>query len=169
MITLINGRGQMGENLKKRLSETSVESEKQVYIYHTWNFEDKTKATQLEEFNKFSSFVDKNYEQKIIFISTSSENRTHYVYYKQMSEAYLINKSKCSISLRFPILIGKKGILTKLKNKEVKPFGVIELMPMSEAIDHIIDKINYTGSTKSFSFAGEYVKATTVQKLLNYK
>ena len=168
MIKLINGRGQMGEAIKERLSEVPQIKES-VYIYHTWNFENKSKYIQLIEFNKLLSFVDKYYKHKIIFISTTAEGDTHYTHYKQKAEAYLINKCERAIILKFPPLIGKKGILTKLKKKEVEPIGIIDLIPMDDAVDSILEKIKYRGLTRSFSFKGEMIKATTVQKLLNYE
>ena len=148
MITLVNGRGQMGEKLKEYLLKSPINTEKETYIYHTWNVENKSEEAQVEEFNKFKSFVDKNYKHKIVFVSTSSEKDTAYVYYKQISEAYLINKAECSIILRFPLLIGRRGTLSKLKNKEANAFGLMELIPINEAVEFIIDKINYSGSIK---------------------
>ena len=35
MITLLNGRGQLGDSLKKEIENQNTE--KQVFIYHTWN------------------------------------------------------------------------------------------------------------------------------------
>ena len=47
MIKLINGRGQLGSFLKQ-LENISID--KEIYIYHTWNIEDKSKNTQKKEF-----------------------------------------------------------------------------------------------------------------------
>ena len=51
-IKLINGRGQLGEELKKRL--IFVQNAKQkVFIYHTWHTENKEKDIQKQEYEKF--------------------------------------------------------------------------------------------------------------------
>ena len=48
MITLLNGKGQLGEQLKKDISNIKNVESYDAYIYHTWNVLDKTKPTQVE-------------------------------------------------------------------------------------------------------------------------
>jgi len=79
---LIDGKGQLGEELKKR------KCRKQVLIYHTWNFVDKGEATQWHEYMKFRKFVRLNRKKKIIFISTKCLEDTPYTRYKTKAEAY---------------------------------------------------------------------------------
>tara|TARA_R100000008_G_scaffold64178_1_gene41290 strand:- start:416 stop:922 length:507 start_codon:yes stop_codon:yes gene_type:complete len=166
MITLINGRGQLGEALKEQIKE--CETEKNVFIYHTWNVWDKKKDSQKKEFNKFKAFVDKNRNNgRIIFISTYSENDNHYVHYKQKSESYLLLNCEDCLVLRLPSLIGKKGIFQRLKNKECNPYGMIEIMTLHTASKKIMEFINYDGLGKSFTIVGEKISVTTLNELIH--
>ena len=108
MIHLINGRGQLGEQLKQVLINHQTSEE--VYIYHTWNVQDKAEMPQQEEYKKLQSFVDTHCNQKIIFISTKSEKETWYTHYKQLAEAYVLLHCKQSIIVRLPTIVGK-GII----------------------------------------------------------
>jgi len=175
MIKLVNGRGQLGKALSKELEQTNYTlfrepgygDSEDVSIYHTWNVKDKSESTQSFELKKFIKFVDKSSsDQKIIFISTSSQKESWYVHYKQVAEAYLLTNHSNSLILRFPLFIGH-GTLTQLKNKEIRPFGIMELMPIEVASTHIIEKINYEGVVKTFSFSGERLIAETAQCLLS--
>ena len=61
MITLVNGRGQLGEHLRRKIN--NVKTKDMVYIYHTWNVWDKSLNSQKKEYEKFCDFV-KEYKLK---------------------------------------------------------------------------------------------------------
>ena len=52
MIHLVNGRGQLGCELQKLLLDAVSEN---IYIYHTWNIDDKSKEVQEKEYDKIMS------------------------------------------------------------------------------------------------------------------
>ena len=168
MITLLNGRGQLGTAISKRLKEIEYVYSPEVLIYHTWNIEDKQKHLQELELEKFKPIVDTNTDKKIIFISTSSQRESWYTHYKQLAESYLLQKCENGFSLRFPTLIGK-GVLEDLKTDTSDPYGDIELMSIEDAAVHTINKINYSGIIKSFTFQGLSIPADMVQKLLKFE
>ena len=117
MITLLNGKGQLGATLEQHIAD--FETKKNILIYHTWNVWDKNVDPQKKEYDKFKTFVDDNKDKgRIIYISTYSGANNYYVHYKQKSEAYLITKCEDCLIIRLPNLIGNKGIFNKLKNKE---------------------------------------------------
>ena len=163
MIKLLNGRGQLGEAISSKLKALSRDED--IFIYHTWNVEDKSEVIQRQELEKFVQFIDANMNERIIFTSTYSQQEDWYVHYKQLSEAYLLNNCKNGLVLRFPTLIGK-GILPKLKNQQLTPHGTMELMSIDMAADHVIKKISYNGLVRSFYFAGEKILAKTAHQLL---
>ena len=165
MITLMNGRGQLGTELTKQLNAIQLIYPHNVMIYHTWNIENKEKHLQELELEKFKSFVDAHKEEKIIFISTASEKESWYVQNKQLAESYLLQNCKHGFVLRLPTLIGKGAVLN-LKNGTAKPYGEIELMSIEYAATQIIEKINYNGLVKIFTLKGEVIKANTVNHLL---
>ena len=67
-----------------------------------------------------SEFIYINFNNvKIIFISTKSEKDSWYVYYKQMSESYLLQNSKDCLILRFPTIVGSKGTILLLKQTSI--------------------------------------------------
>jgi len=169
-VILVNGRGQLGTALKNALPSFQNEIEEKVYVYHTWNIEEKSEEKQKIEYEKFLNFistVDK--KSKIIFISTTkSETQSWYVFYKQLAEAFLLVTHPNCVILKFPTLIGK-GILQKLKYNLVDPFGVMELLTIEDASNHVIEKIRYDGVVKQFFFEGEKIKAFTVQRILQIK
>ena len=166
MITLLNGRGQLGDSLKKEIENQNTE--KQVFIYHTWNVWDKKSDLQVQEYKKFKEFVDENKNSgRMIFISTYSENDNYYVYYKQKSEAYLLMNWEDSIVLRLPSLIGSKGIFKRLKNRECSPYGVIQIMSLEKASKKILEFVDYKGLSRVFTITGEDIKADTLSELLH--
>ena len=121
MIVLANGRGQLGEALKKRLNDFKPLD--LIYIYHTWNVWEKDNQSQKNEYDKFCNFVNKNKKKgKIVFISTYSTGDNDYVFYKQKAEAFLILNCDNCLVLRLPHLIGNKGIFKKLKMKTAEPY-----------------------------------------------
>ena len=164
MINLVNGKGQLGETLRRLLEQ--IESEKNVHIYHTWNPWTRDIETQKIEYDKFVEFVDLNKEDRIVFISTCSQVENNYVSFKQLAEAYLLINCVDSLSIRLPNLIGPKGILKKLKNGAAKPYGKIELMTIDAAAKEIIQLLNYDGPVRNISLKGEEISAIIINEIL---
>jgi len=166
VIKLLNGNGQLGSILSQKIK--SIDFDKDILIYHTWNVWDRGQKEQELEYFKFKNFVDENKNKsKIVFISTSSDNNNYYVHYKQKSEAYLILNADDCLVIKFPNLIGKKGIFQRLKNKTAEPYGVIDVLSLEEAADKIIDLLNYEGLVKSFAISGEKIRASTLNKIIH--
>jgi hypothetical protein len=164
MIRLVNGRGQLGERLKEVLH--SVEDiENDIYVYHTWNWLSKDYETQKNEYLKFERFIEKHINDRVVLISTISENDNYYVYFKQMAEAHLLKLCKNSLVLRLPNLIGSKGILKLLKDGVVEPYGVIELLSIEKAAQEVINHLQYDGLSKIISIKGEKVPAELISKI----
>lgn len=166
MITLVNGRGQLGEHLRRKIN--NVKTKDMVYIYHTWNVWDKSLNSQKKEYEKFCDFV-KEYKLKgkIIFVSTYSSSDNHYVFYKQKAEAFLLLNCENSLTIRLPNLIGSKGIFNKLKTKTVDPYGQLEIMKLEEAASKIIEFSFYKGLCRSFTFRGQQISATTLNEIIH--
>lgn len=163
MIKLINGNGQIGDILKKKMHLVNVH--KYTYIYHTWNIEDKSEETQRKEYKKFINFVNKYKHNRIIFISTTSQKESEYVKYKQISESFLIENCKDCVVLKFPTLIGK-GVFYDFKNGTKQPHAEMEIMSLEQAVDKILEKINYSGLLKSFCFKGHTIDANLVYEMV---
>jgi hypothetical protein len=166
MISLLNGKGQLGSILQEQIK--NFETTKDVFIYHTWNVWDKNPKPQKKEYDKFKKFVDENKQKgRIIFISTYSEGNNHYVHYKQKSEAHLISSCNDCLIIRLPNLIGNKGIFNRLKNKECEPYGEIEIMSLETAARSILELVNYDGLAKSFTVKGEIISVVTLNKIIH--
>jgi len=163
MIKLVNGRGQLGSVLLGKLQNAEIQED--LFVYHTWNIEDKSYATQKKEYNKFKSFVLENGNKKIIFISTNSQKETAYVKYKHMSESFLIQNCDNCLILRFPTLIGK-GIFYDFKSDNKMPQGEMKIMSVQEACEAIINNLEYDGYIKIKSFEGHKIKAEVVYELV---
>ena len=164
MIKLINGRGQVGCFLYEKID--SLFSKEEVFIYHTWNIENKSEKSQKLEYKKFMDFVKENKNKRIIFISTTSQKESPYVKYKQMSESYLLQNNENSLVLRFPTLIGK-GVFCGFKNDEKQPYGEMNIATIKQACDFIIQNINYNGFSKTRSLDGHKIQAELVYELVN--
>tara|TARA_R100000388_G_C7181140_1_gene128694 strand:- start:192 stop:695 length:504 start_codon:yes stop_codon:yes gene_type:complete len=164
-IQLANGRGQLGNLLKQKIID--INCKQKTHIYHTWNIDNKSKSTQLIEYTKFKNFVDNNVNDRILFISTKSEKNCWYVFYKQLSESYLIQNCKSCLILRYPTIVGTKGTLQLLKYKKIKPYGIMELMSLNDVCESIINNLDYTGNSKILSFEGEKISANLVCEILN--
>jgi len=162
-VVLKNGKGQMGDILSKKIHLINVD--RYVYLYHTWNIEDKSQESQIVEYEKFKSFVNKYKYNRIIFISTTSQKESEYVKYKQMSESFLIENCKDCMILKFPTLIGK-GVFYDFKNGAKEPEGDMEIMSLKEAVEKILEKINYSGILKSFYFKGHKIDADLVYEMV---
>ena len=163
MIKLINGRGQLGEALKNKIANVKVNED--IYIYHTWNIDDKSKQTQEKEYQKFIHFVKKNTNKKIVFISTSLQKDNWYTYFKQLAEAFLLMNNKNPVIIRFPSLIGK-GIYSAFKKSNLSPYGSIQLMSIKEAVNIILEKSLRNDKIKNHHISGETVSAKNIQQLI---
>jgi len=163
-IILKNGRGQLGSLLKNKIS--NYDCEQDIYVYHTWNIDDKSEKTQEREYQKFIKFVDNN-KHRVVFISTKSEKQSWYVYYKQLAEAYLIQNCDDCLVLRFPTIVGSKGTLQLLKYKKIKPYGIMELISIDNVIEHIFDNLKYNKNSKILSFEGQKITAKLVCEILD--
>jgi hypothetical protein len=166
MIKLLNGRGQLGNALSEKIKGIKLSGTKDVYIYHTWNIDDKSKPAQQRCLEELMSFVSRNLKEKIIFVSTTSDKESHYVRYKQLAEAYLLNHCTNALVIRLPMIIGK-GAVKNLKENKIQPYGIMELMSLDKACDNIARCVYYNGLRKCISFDGEKIYATTVQKILS--
>tara|TARA_R110000744_G_scaffold53912_3_gene114803 strand:- start:263 stop:763 length:501 start_codon:yes stop_codon:yes gene_type:complete len=164
MITLINGRGQLGDKLLQAIEGDNTE--KDVRIYHTWNIDDKSKSIQKREYEKFVNFLKREPEDnKIVFISTNSQKDSWYVYYKHLSEAFLLtNREKCVI-IRLPTLIGK-GVFPLLKSGELQPEDFFNLISIDKAVKIILEKTKNNNIVKSFHVIGETISAESVKNIL---
>ena len=168
MVKLINGNGQLGEKLQPL---TQFPALTDTFIYHTWKVTYNTDSdlseehVQKNEYDKLVKFSKSNPSAKIIFISTNSQRSSYYTFYKEQAESYLLTNHNSCIILKFPTFIGK-GILHKLKSKEIKPYGVIELITLDKVVEIVKEYINYNGLKRVFTINGEKMEATTVLEIL---
>jgi len=169
MVKLINGRGQLGDKLQSLVQFETIED---VTIYHTWKVPHlydlkpgEEESIQKNEYLKLVEFSKNNPNTKIIFISTNSNRPTIYTYYKELAEAYLLLNHKSCVVLKFPVFIGK-GVLSKLKSGELKPYGVTEVITLDKVIDSIKEYISYNGLKRVFTIEGEKIEAKTIVEIL---
>lgn len=166
-IILCNGRGQLGSALSKLNLKTNTTDN--VYIYHTWNFLDKTYETQLDCYRAFVEFVEKHKKSEIVFISTYSKQNNPYTYYKQLAEAHLLTKVASSKIIKLPTLLGT-GICMDLKHKKKQPYGLLELITPENAASEIIRYTNLPPNhNRVFRIKGERVSAELATQLLTFK
>lgn len=161
MVILKNGRGQLGEALAK----ANLQSEREVYIYHTWEVNDKSISAQQESLNKFKRFVDEHRLKRIIFVSTTSENETQYVLAKHLAESYLILTAFDSYVLRLPMFVGPR-VISNFKDDSKKPYGTMELIHTRDAVEKIKELINYDGVKKFHTLQGEKISAQLIYDLV---
>ena len=174
VVRLLNGRGQLGDKLNKKFNNTIISED--ISVYHTWKvpwlsdtaeFEE----TQRNEYLKLVEFSKNNPQTKLIFVSTNSTRGTHYTHYKELAEAYLLSNHKYSIILKFPLFIGK-GVIEKIKNKEIKPYGIMEVVTLDKVVETIDKHVsyftlpNYKGLKRVFTIEGEKIQAETVAEIL---
>lgn len=171
MIQLINGRGQLGTELRYQLDKTNNFIYQNATIYHTWNFLDKSEEIQKKEFEKFKKFLNNKKNNPLIFISTYSQQNNPYTYYKQLSEAYLINNNSNGYVMRLPILIGK-GICQKLKDDEAKPEGQMELISIEKATKNVLSELEKilegTQRVRNIRIYGQIVPAELAYDLIQF-
>jgi len=163
MIHLVNGRGQLGQQLKKYVGGRQTNEE--VYVYHTWSVQNKTEEEQKKEYKKLQSFVDEHSAQKIIFVSTKSQRETWYTRYKQLAEAYVLLHCKDSLVIRFPTFVGN-GIIEKFQKGEATPYGEMELITVDTAARAVIESCFYDGIRRSFTIDGDRIPAELVYNLV---
>lgn len=171
VVTLLNGRGQLGNKLYQKLQHyIGAPHLADIAIYHTWKvpwlsdtaeFEE----TQHNEYLKLVEFSKNNPKTKIIFVSTNSARGTHYTYFKEQAEAYLLSNHKSSIILKFPLFIGK-GVIERIKNKEIEPYGTMEIITLDKVAETIEEYLNYEGLKRVFTIEGEKIQAKTVAEIL---
>lgn len=134
MIRLIDGRGQIGKELKECNEFVDLDA----VIYHSWNFVDKTESVQKKCFDKFVEYVDNNKHERIAFISTYTTTWTPYLKYKLKAELYLLESVECSKVFRLPCLLGK-GVCQGFKDGSMEPDSKdMEIMTISQAVRAII-------------------------------
>ena len=164
MLTLVNGRGRLGNALRGKLGPYKTQEE--IYIYHTWQVQDKSKKVQANEFEKLKTFVDQHKEQKIIFVSTTSINETHYVFYKQMAESYILLNNLKSFVIKLPLIISDNSIFTNFKNKNVLAYGTMEFVDLDDAANEVLSMINYTGLNRIKIVQGNKIKAKYIKEIV---
>ena len=161
MVILKNGRGQLGDELIK----ANLQCNQDVYIYHTWEVNDKHPNAQYESLKRFKYFVDEHQSSRIIFISTTSENETQYVLSKHMAEAYLINKTSNGFVLRVPMFIGPR-VISNFKDDSKKPYGTMELIHTRDVVEKIKELLNYDGVKRFHTLHGEKISAQLIYDLV---
>ena len=135
---LVNGRGQLGEELKKYEDMLGA-----LTMYHTWNFLDKTETTQWECFWELRAYVKNiaNIKQPFVFISTYTNTYTPYLKYKMLAECHLLDYFDKCIVFRLPNLLGR-GLCENFKTGKLKPDdGSVELITIQDAVKKMIDKL----------------------------
>lgn len=164
---LLNGRGQVGEALKNKLNSiTDIYYD--VEVYHTWNFTDKSEATQIIELNKYRDFLEKTHkpDNKVVFISTKSDDINYYTAYKHKAEKLTENLKRYSI-IRPPILVGK-GITQKLLNNlELKENKRIPIGTIDDLITQILHEATEDRNTIVES-PHEYISIKLYKELVLY-
>lgn len=165
MIQLINGKGQLGSALQEIIEKERISPKEKIYIYHTWNIEDKSEETQKQCYLKFQDFVRENLAQPIIFVSTYSQTDNYYNYYKQLSEAYLLSNTSLSKVIRLPTLIGK-GICQKFRDGITNAYGEMELMSVEEAAREILKFSLSNSIIRNFRVYGKIVSADLAKRLI---
>ena len=160
MVKLIDGKGQLGEALKK------AEIKSDWTIYHTWNFIDKEdEEIQRKCFLDFIDYVVKHPNQKICFISTSSINsNTSYKKYKRLAEIYLQGFSEHKI-IRFCGIIGK-GVCQDFRENKIKPYREMKLISLKKAIELIISFLQ--SEDKDRTIYGYEIPADIVNELIQF-
>jgi hypothetical protein len=159
---LINGRGQIGS-----LFNSSEFDNIEDTLYHTWNFIDKTEETQKRLYHDFKAYVDGHPGEKIIFISTKSEDFNEYTKYKKLSEDYLSSVRSNYLIIRVPNIIGK-GICERFRSLEkIQAYGKIELITLAEVFIGISQYIK-EGRIGLLDIEGEIVSAHTVMSLIQF-
>lgn len=164
MITLINGRGQLGNSLQ-RFVENEMSTSENFFIYHTWNILDKSEELQKKCFDNFREFVDQNLNERIFFISTYSQTDNPYNHYKHLAEEYLRKNNPNGKSIRLPTLIGKGTCEGFLRGSNT-PYGQMELLSVDDAATKIMEIIHSSEPYGLFRVYGDVISARLVNSLI---
>jgi len=169
MINLLNGRGQIGNELSRQITDYPHLNWN---IYHTWNFINKERDIQEIELNKFKDYINNcSKNDKIVYISTSVINYNWYYHYKLLAELYLLENFPNGYIIKLPNLLGK-GICTKFRDMEnIKPFGIIEILNISDACKEIIKTLQIFDNDPQYkihTINGEKITATMLLSLIQF-
>jgi len=163
MIELINGRGQLGSVLKRKVEGFS---DLDCVIYHTWNIDDKSEITQLKEYEKFKDFVNSRHEERIVFISTVHAEADSYLKYKMLSEIYLWDICDKGKVIRLPAYVGKGKLYEKCR-KGIKPIGGwIHLSTLDHVSDLLLNSL--FNDSRLEIIDGDNIDVDTVYELIQY-
>lgn len=166
---LLNGRGQLGEALKKELHLQQIDKPN-ICIYHTWNFMDKSEETQKNELAKLEDYVNNRHkkEDKLVFISTMSSDCNPYVIAKEEAE-YLVDKTLPNfLVVRLPNLIGK-GLFNRIKEQDITRYSdCIKFMSVRNAAKFVIESALST-SDNPYVWPEDGSKASTSDLLAIYE
>ncbi len=153
-MTLVNGRGQLGE----ALSRLSVLAD--VLVYHTWNVTDKDEQAQRVAYEKFMHFRANN-SGRLVLISTSSDKENAYVNYKRKAEAFADGV------VRLPGLIGN-GICQRFRDDvATEAYGIIDLISIEDAAEAIAAYVR-SDRVDVFTVHGIKVPAEMVKTLIRF-
>lgn len=168
---LLNGKGLLGEQLKKDINTTELK-DSSVHIYHTWNVVDKSENTQKKEYIKYKNYLDDFRCGKIFFISSVVEKPTWYTYYKHLAEADTILKN-FGFVIRIPQIAAdsdyRKGTFYKLKRQEIQPYGEMFLTTLEQASSNILKiiiKCKQSNLCRFFTTEGSWVNANLATELM---
>ena len=156
---LIDGMGQLGEELKKR------KCRKHVLVYHTWNFLDKSLKVQRAEYNKFKRFVNDNKNKRIVLISTNCSDDNYYTEYKRKASDYLFSNCKKPTVVFLPNIIGK-GICQKFRDEDVEPLGYISFITLESAVNEIMMAIE--NDCNSYVVERDWIPAKIAKELIKF-
>jgi hypothetical protein len=152
---LINGRGQLGEALSK------LDIPGKGYIYHTWNHMDKDERVQMGCYENFREFVRRHCTDRVVLISTTTQNQSPYLRFKQMAER------KADTVIRLPTLVGK-GTCERFRDGSANAYGEMELLTVDEAaiaIKHILERRD---NLLSYDVKGHKVDAGLAKALIQF-
>lgn len=157
---LINGKGQLGEALKK------ADIKGDWTIYHTWDFENKKDLEiQRDCYRKFVKYVDTHPKEKIVFISTLSQGESFYTRFKRLAEVYLRANGEGKI-IRICSIIGK-GTYQGFRENKLEASGDMEIVTLSYVIEKIIRILNNTEYTdREYEIHGDRIPAHIVKELI---
>jgi hypothetical protein len=155
---LINGKGQLGEALKK------ADIKGDWTIYHTWDFENKKDLEiQRDCYRKFVKYVDTHPKEKIVFISTLSQEDTFYSRFKRLAEIYLKANGTNSKIIRICSIIGK-GTYQGFRENKLEASGDMEVVTLSYVIEKIMQLLE--SSYTEHEIHGDRIPAKIVKELI---
>jgi predicted secreted acid phosphatase len=170
MIHLIDGMGQLGIELSKRIPIIYDE----MFLYHKWDVWSKDDWNkQMACLKEFCEFVDATLRESklstIVFISTQSNKANAYVQTKKLAEKYLFERCKRPIVIALPILIGK-GVCEKFREDDSSyPYDGFDIMSIGDAAHDIIDSLIMNPSYgEVIEIDGEYISAKLAKDLIQF-